>query len=321
MFSFSKKSFFTLALISMGVSSMAQKPHSAEVQKQWDAKVAQAVPSVKAVTKAKKARKILMLSAVKGWYHSSIETSKTCFQLMGEKSGAFTVDLSDDPAFYTEENLKKYDAILWNNTTYTQDFFDSKQKQAILDYVKNGGGFIGIHAAADCGTSAAKAKSTWPAITELIGGSFDGHPWTKKGNYGICNEDPTHPVLEPMGGKGFMISDELYKYKDYKRENQRVLLSIDMFKSYHAKGRADHDHALVWVKDYGKGRVFFSSFGHNEAVYCNPMILQMWLNGIQFALGDLDVATAALPQPAAHKDFKPKAKPEAKKGKSKKMKK
>ena len=81
-----------------------------------------------------------------------------------------------------------------------------------------------------------------------------------------------------------------------------------MKESYHEKGRPDNDHALVWVKDYGQGRVFFSSFGHNEHVFCNPMILQMWLNGIQFALGDLDAATAALPMPAAHKNFKPKKK-------------
>jgi len=248
----------------------------------------------------------LVLSATKGWYHSSIETAKTCVKLMGEKTGAFTADFGDDANLYTAKNLSKYDAILFNNSTYIQDFFNTQQKQAVLNFIKNGGGFIGIHAAADCGTSAKKAKSSWPEITELIGGAFVSHPWTRKGMYGILNEDPTHPILEPMNAKGFDISDELYKYKDYKRENQRVLLSIDMKKSYKKAGREDHDHALVWVKKYGKGRVFFSSFGHNEAVYANPMILQMWLNGFQYALGDISVDTAALPLPDVHKNFTPK---------------
>jgi type 1 glutamine amidotransferase len=308
MFSSSKKFLVVLALFSLSFSLMAQKPHAPAKQKVFDQAVAASMPAIKAVVKAQKARKVLVLSKTKGWYHSSIETAKTCFGLMGKQTGAFTVDYNDDPSFYTLENLSKYDALLFNNTTYSQDLFNSQQRQAVLNFIKNGGGFIGIHAASDCGTSAAKAKSTWPEITEMIGGSFDGHPWTKKGMYGILNEDPNHPVLAPMDGKNFEISDELYKYKDYQRENQRVLLSIDMAKSYKDQGRADHDHALVWVKKYGKGRVFFSSFGHNEAVYANKMILQTWLNGIQFALGDLVVDTTALPQPKANKEFKLKAK-------------
>ena len=138
----------------------------------------------------------------------------------------------------------------------------------------------------------------------MIGGAFDGHPWTHKGMYGIRNEDPGHKILGPLQGKNFDISDELYKYKDYKRKNQRVLLTIDMEKSYKKGEGPDHDHALLWVKNYGEGRVFFSAFGHNEHVFYNPTMLQIWLNGIQFALGDLEVQTEALSQPKVHKDFK-----------------
>ncbi|NQZ58244.1 MAG: ThuA domain-containing protein, partial [Lentisphaeraceae bacterium] len=273
---------------------------------EYDKKVAAAMPTIKTAVRAKKARRILVLSKTMGWYHSSIETAKTCFKHMGPQSGAFKVDFSDEASDYTSKNLKKYDAILFNNCTYVQEFFNAQQRQAVLGFVKNGGGFIGIHAAADCGTSARRPKSRWPEITELIGGAFNGHPWTNRGTYGVLNEDPKHPILKPLAGNNFQISDEFYKYKDYKRANQRVLLSIDMSTSYKKSGRADHDHALVWVKQYGKGRVFFSSLGHNEAIYYNPMILQMWLNGIQFALGDLSVATKALPQPEVNKSFKPK---------------
>ena len=292
-------------MFTMATSLMAQKPHAPEKQAEFDAQVVKAMPSVKALAKPAKTRKILVLSKVAGWYHSSIETGKTCFKEMAKVSGAFEAVFNDDSSYYTNANLAKYDAILFNNTSYSQDYFNAEQRKAILDFIRNGGGFIGVHAASDCGTSAKKAKTTWPEITEMIGGAFDGHPWTRKGMYGIRNEDPEHKILQPLKGKGFKISDELYKYKDYKRENQRVLLTIDMEESYHKNGRKDHDHALLWVKNYGKGRVFFSAFGHNEHVFYNPMILQTWLNGIQFALGDLDVKTEALPIPEEHKDFKP----------------
>ncbi len=296
---------FGTTVLCLSVSAWAQRPHTAEKQAEFDADVIAAMPLVSVMAKPMTARKILLLSKTAGWYHSSIETGKTCFQEMAKVSGAFSVDLNDDPSFYTAANLARYDALIFNNTDYPQDYFDDVQRKAILSFVKNGGGFIGIHGAANSGTAAVKAKTTWPALTEMIGGAFAAHPWTKKGRYGVRNEDPDHKILTPMSGMHFDISDELYKYKDYQRENQRVLLSIDMEKSYKKEGREDQDHALLWVKKYGEGRVFFSAFGHNEQVYANPMILQTWLNGIQFALGDLEVETQALAQPEAHKNFQP----------------
>ena len=301
-----KKGIFTSALLCLALNSFAQRPHSAEKQAVFDKAVADAMVSIKPTAKAKKARKVLVLSKAKGWYHSSIETGKTCMRLMAKQSGAFTADFNDDPKFYTPENLAQYDALVFNNTTHSQELFNTEQREAILGFIKNGGGFFGIHSAADCGTSVGKSKKTWPEITEMIGGAFDGHPWTHKGMYGIRNEDPNHPLVAPLEGKNFKISDEIYKHKDYKRENQRVLWSIDMLESYKPKGRKDHDHAVLWVKNYGKGRVFFSALGHNESVFANEKILQVWLNGLQFAMGDIDVDVSALPQPEIHKNFQPK---------------
>ena len=85
-------------------------------------------------------------------------------------------------------------------------------------------------------------------------------------------------------------------------------MSIDMEKSYHRASRKDFDNPLVWLKKYGEGRVFYSTFGHNEEVFANPLILQTWLNGIQFAIGDLEVDTQSLAQPDVHKNFVPQKK-------------
>ena len=128
------KPFFYLGLLTLSVNTWAQKPHPVEKQAKFDAEVVKAMPSIKTLAKPGKERKILVLSKVAGWYHSSIETGKTCFQEMGKSTGAFTADVNDDPAFYTAENLKKYDAILFNNTTYSQDYFNETQRQAILGF-------------------------------------------------------------------------------------------------------------------------------------------------------------------------------------------
>ena len=202
MISIIKKSLTAALVFSCSASVLAQRPHAPAKQKEYDKKVAAAMPSLKVAVKPKKARRVLVLSKTAGWYHSSIETGNTCYREMAAQTGAFSVEINNDPSFYTSDNLAKYDAILFSNTAYCQDYFNDKQRAAILNYVKNGGGFIGIHAASDCGTSAKKGKSTWPEITEMIGGAFDGHPWNRTGTYGILNEDPSHPIVAPLSGKG-----------------------------------------------------------------------------------------------------------------------
>jgi type 1 glutamine amidotransferase len=243
--------------------------------------------------KVKKARKLLVYSHPSGFKHGSIPTGKEAFQKMGKDSGAFEVTLNDDATFFTKKNLKQFDAILFNNCTHVQKAFkDKKNREAFLDFIKNGGGFIAIHAATDGGGKG------WPEYTAMVNGNFNGHPWGSRGTWGIKNEDPKHPLLEAFKGKGFKIKDELYKYKSYDRKKCRVLLSIDTTISPKGKAqRPDNDHAVVWVSEYDKGRVFISSLGHNNEIFKHPQILDMWLKGIKFALGDLKIETKSLPQP------------------------
>lgn len=300
-----KKSLALVVSFAASGIAIAKEPHSEEKQAEWDTKVRSAVSNIEAAVDPIQKRRVLVLSKTAGFYHSSIETAETTLREMAKQTGAFEVEFHDQPEFYTAENLKGFDVLVFNNTTYTQDYLNVEQRGAVLEFIAKGGGFVGIHAASDCGTSARRAKSEWPEVTEMIGGAFDGHPWTKDGTYSVKNEDPQHKLLDPLSGAGFEINDELYKFKDYKRGKLRVLLSIDLEKSYHKKCRADHDNPLVWIKSYGKGRVFYSTFGHNEVVYTMPKILQMWLNGIQFAAGDLKVETASLPMPESTKRFVP----------------
>jgi type 1 glutamine amidotransferase len=95
-----------------------------------------------------------------------------------------------------------------------------------------------------------------------------------------------------FGGEGFMIRDEIYQFaKIYTREKLRILLTLDMTKTPNKGKRKDQDYAVSWVKAHGKGRVFYGSLGHNPHIFWEPKLLQFYLDGIQFALGDLEADT------------------------------
>lgn len=259
-----------------------------------EAKMTEAIATLKPKVSVATPYKVLVYHKASGFVHSSIPTINQCFEMMGKSTGAFSVDLSDNAAELTSEKLKGYDLLIFNNTTKLQDAFTTEEmRAALLGYVKGGGGFVAIHAATDAGFP------QWSEYTEMVGGVFDGHPWNAGGTWGISIDDPKHCCMDHFGGETFMLKDELYKYKEYGRGNQRVLASVDTRVSPKGNAqRADNDHALVWVREYGSGKVFVSALGHNESLCWDTKVLQLWLNGIQFAAGDLSCETEALPQPA-----------------------
>jgi len=169
---------------------------------------------------------------------------------------------------------------------------EEKYRQALLEFVRGGKGLIGCHAATDC-------YYGWKDYGDMIGGYFSGHPYSR---IEVKNDDPDHPINAAFDKKGFSITDEIYVFgprgKDgqtYSREKQRVLLSVDVPATKakdpkwdeKAGKRDDADYAISWVKTYGEGRVFYCSFGHQDHIWSNPAILRHYLDGIQWALGDL----------------------------------
>jgi type 1 glutamine amidotransferase len=128
----------------------------------------------------------------------------------------------------------------------------------------------------------------------MMGGFFAGHPF---GKIKVRNDDPKSPINAAFKGEGFDIQDEMYTFREpYSREKQRVLLSIDIStlqddpaKPGCKKGenRQDHDYAISWIREQGKGRVFYCSFGHQHQIWWTPTILQHYLDGMQYSLGDL----------------------------------
>mgnify|MGYP005841172083 CR=1 FL=1 len=240
-------------------------------------------PSVQPMTP----RRLLVFTLCKGFKHSSIPVGAKCVERMGVKTGAFEAVVSDDPGMFSPANLSRFDAVCLMNTTGTL-FDDPALQTSFLEFVKSGKGLIGIHAATDC-------FYDWPEYGEMIGAYFDGHPWGANDTVTIKLDDPAHPVCAAFGGVGFSIQDEIYQFREpYSRSRLRVLLSIDTARTDMNKAgikRTDGDFAVAWVSAYGKGRVFYCSLGHNEAVFQHPAVLQHYLDGIQFAMGDLPADT------------------------------
>ena len=176
--------------------------------------------------------------------------------------------------------------------------YGAKLHDNFMSWIKDGGAVFGIHAATDC-------SSGGNEYNEMIGGRFSGHPWTAETTVTVRNDDPTNPINAAFDGKGFKITEEIYRFNKgfYSRGKQRVLLSLDPADPVTKKGgRPDKDYAISWVKTWGKGRVFYCSLGHRNEIFWNPVVLKHYLAGIQWALGDLKgVETKPNPLPESEK--------------------
>jgi type 1 glutamine amidotransferase len=254
----------------------AEKPLPAPKADEVD-KVTAAMPD-KAPAKPAKARKLLVFNLTKGFSHDSIPLAAKTFEVMGSKTGAWETVSSVDPDVFAADRLKEFDAIMMNNTTGTL-FKDEALKASLLEFVRSGKGISGIHAATDC-------FYDWKEYGDMMGGYFDGHPFSR---ISVKLDDPDSPINAAFEKKGFEITDEIYIFKaPYSREKLRILQSIDWENAnLKPNKRADNDYALAWIQDFGKGRVFYSAFGHQHQVFWNPKILAHWLAGIQYVMGDL----------------------------------
>jgi len=241
-------------------------------------KITDAAPET-ATKKPAKSRKLLVFWRCNGFFHGSIPRGNAALEILGKKTGAYETVVSDDMAMFTPDVLGEFDAVMFNNTTRLNP--DEKQRAALMDFIKGGKGICGIHAATD-------NFYDWPEGAEMMGGLFAGHPWGGGGTWAVKIDEPEHPLNKGFAGRGFLIKDEIYKMKDpYSRERLRILVSLDMSKSRNKKGREDDDNAIAWIREFGDGRVFYCSLGHNNEIFWTPPILQHYLDGVQYAMGDL----------------------------------
>ncbi|MHC4516945.1 MAG: ThuA domain-containing protein [Planctomycetota bacterium] len=290
-----------LASTQIGVDVLAATqggPSAEEVKKMWAAMLARGrvLPD--------EPRRVLVFSRSWGYKHSAIPYGAKALEIMGEKTGAFEAVITNDEAMFEPENLKQFDAVVLNNTNneifLPEDFDqlsapekerlqerDAMLKESFVDFLSSGGGLAVIHAGV-------ASFRHWPEFGEIIGARFDNHPWGAGSTVTLSVEEPDHPVAAAFKEPYFIVSDEIYQVKaPYSRDKVRVLLSVDPDrtritpKQREAIHREDMDFAMTWIKRYGKGRVFYCALGHEHPLFWNPIVLQHYLDGIQFVLGDL----------------------------------
>jgi type 1 glutamine amidotransferase len=280
---------------------------TAQVTKQQAEQIREAVPG-KARVKPKRHRRVLIWntpfmekSPHKGY---SIPQAEYAMKLLGEKTDAFEPVVSDDVAMYLPENLKQFDAIIMNNSdgpwirptgedmekfkAYSPDIDAVEQllRRSLLEWVSNGGGIVAYHYSVGGNTH-------WPEFLEMLGAAYWGHPWNEE--VGVKLDEPDHALLAAFEGKDFRLAEEIFQFREpYSRDKLRVLLSLDTKKTNMTVpwiNRKDNDFALAWIRQYGKGRVFYCAFGHRTEIWWNPTILRFYLDGIQFATNDLSADT------------------------------
>ena len=252
------------------------------------ARIAAAVPT-KPAAKPARPRKLLIFDLNIGYGgHRSIVYANLALEMMGRKTGAYETVVCHDLSMFSPEKLRQFDAVCFNNTvcfngTMGKLFEERGLKKSLVEFVRGGGGLIGIH-------GATANFLGWPEYGRMLGAYLAGHPWNRE-TVTVKLDDPGHPLNAAFGGKGFEIADEIFQFKaPYSRDPLRVLLSLDTAKTDMKKPgvqRTDNDFAISWVRSYGKGRVFYCSLGHSPSIFWHPKILRHYLAGIQFALGDL----------------------------------
>ncbi|MFW6275829.1 MAG: ThuA domain-containing protein [bacterium] len=275
-----------------------QKPF--KCNDEWVQKIRQLAPDTGEV-KPRKKRKVLVFSLFTGFDHWVVPHTNAVIKLLGDKTGAFEVEISTDIYKFESRNLKKYDAVVLNNNCSVgpgRDLFydvlskeerltDEQKKSTaakleanLIKYVKKGGGLMVVH-------GAIVMQNNSMAFSEMVGGSFDYHPPQQEITLELA--EPDHPLVKGFEGKAFVHIDEPYLFnKAYAQKNFRPLLHMETSKLTKKNKPIDEEIKYVsWIKRHGKGRVFYVSPSHNAQSFEDIRLLKFYLDGMQYVLGDL----------------------------------
>ncbi len=262
-------------------------------------KVDSALPA-KAPAKPKKHRRMLVTNLMmrdghpwRGSSYDTIPAANYAIGQMGKLTGAYEAVFSDDVEMFRPNRIKQFDAICFLNTAGVL-FEDPELRKSLLAFIAGGKGFVGIHDAIATFVQYPKYDQ-WPPFGQMLGATENGgHPWDGE-TMTVKVDDPKSPMNFMFHGDEFQIADQAFQFQEPAlRDHLHVLLSIDVEKTGFSPRHhilpirlADKDFPVTWIRAYGKGRVFYSSLGHGAPVFWNAPLLEHFLAGIQYALGDL----------------------------------
>ncbi|AWE54143.1 ThuA domain-containing protein [Streptomyces nigra] len=216
------------------------------------------------------AYRILVFSKTAGFRHSSIDEGIAALRDLGAANN-FTVTATEDAGAFTTANLSQYRAVVFLSTT--GDVLGGSQQTALEQYMGAGGGYVGVHAAAD-------TEYDWPFYEGLAGALFQSHPAIQPATVKV--EDRSHDATAHLG-RTWQRTDEWYNYRTNPRSSAHVLASLD--ESSYSGGTMSGDHPIAWCKDYAGGRAFYTGGGHTEESYTDPAFRRHLLGGVRWAAG------------------------------------
>ncbi|GIH09035.1 hypothetical protein Rhe02_71020 [Rhizocola hellebori] len=214
--------------------------------------------------------RVLVFSKTAGFRHSSIPNGIAAIQALGSANG-FTVVATEDANQFTTANLAQFQAVIWLSTT--GDVLNDAQQTAFQSYIASGGGYVGIHAAAD-------TEYDWAWYGGLVGAYFASHPAIQTATVRV--EDRSNISTSHLPAT-WSRSDEWYNYRTNVRANAKVLANLN--EASYTGGSMGGDHPITWCQNYGGGRSWYTGLGHTEATYTEVNFTRMLLGGIQFAAG------------------------------------
>lgn len=223
-----------------------------------------------AAAKPTETGRVLVFSKTAGFRHDSIPDGIAAVRQLGATDG-LTVDATEDATAFTTRNLRRYDAVVFLSTT--GDVLNPAQQRAFEGYIRQGGGYAGVHAAAD-------TEYDWPFYGGLAGAWFDSHPAIQPAT--VVVEDHAHPSTAALPAR-WERTDEWYNYRSNPRANAHVLASLD--ESSYTGGTMDGDHPIAWCQTYQGGRAFYTGGGHTRESFADPAFRAHLLGGLRWATG------------------------------------
>jgi len=218
---------------------------------------------------------ILYFTHSAGYRHEVIPMSREILKRLGEVTPRFEVTATEDVAVFTAQNLRRYGAVMFFTTGELP--MNDTQKQVLVDFVRNGGGFLGVHSATD-------TFYQWPEYGKLIGGYFDQHPWHQAVRVDVA--DRSDPLVAFLGAS-MAISDEIYQIRDFDVGGSHVLLRLDPASVDLTRDNV-HRHPygwpLAWTRAYDNGRVFYAALGHEEQVWRDARFQTLLHNAVLWAI-------------------------------------
>ena len=216
---------------------------------------------------------VLVFSKTKGWKHSSIPAGQSAIMKLGMENG-FAVDTSSNAGVFKDRTLKKYDAVIFLNTT--GNVLNAEQESAFERYIQAGGGFVGIHSAAD-------TEYDWAWYGKLVGAHFSSHPLKPGTRKAVVDVVDTAHVATRGLPLRWERSDEWYNFRSY---YAGIKVLADLNENSYEGGTHGTNHPISWYHEFDGGRAFYTGGGHEPSSFEEPFFLQHLLGGLRYAMGD-----------------------------------